>query len=193
MAWPAGRIALSVGRFTEQKNPVALINAFAAAVRADGNEDWTLVFVGEGPMEEAMREAASREGVSEHIVIRPPERDLLPIYNASSVVVLPSLFEGMSNVCLEAAACGRPVAVTRGAGADALIDAGGGWLLEDAPKTLAQGLASVFRSTSSERDDAGRLGQAFVEANNSVARTINTTMALYDRIGDSSAFPWHAG
>ncbi len=51
------------------------------------------------------------------------QKDLLPFYEKCSCFLYPSYYpEGMSNVCLEAAACGRPVIVADRAGCRETVD-----------------------------------------------------------------------
>ncbi|MEX2454648.1 MAG: glycosyltransferase, partial [Rhodospirillaceae bacterium] len=46
--WPDGHVALCIGRFTDQKNPLGLIRAFARISTGEAIANWKLAFVGEG-------------------------------------------------------------------------------------------------------------------------------------------------
>jgi glycosyltransferase involved in cell wall biosynthesis len=77
-----------------------LIRAFARVVR-DVSPPPQLLFVGEGPLEGALRDQAMREGIADHVSfagLRPDVRALLP---AMDVVAFSSPAEGLSIALLE--------------------------------------------------------------------------------------------
>ena len=100
----SGRVLLFVGRFANQKNLFFLLEAFAKARRA---EPMTLVLVGGGAQEEALRNAARSRGIADSVRFVPP-CDPAPYYAAADVFCLPSLYEGFPVVGVEAQAAGLP-------------------------------------------------------------------------------------
>ena len=100
----AGRVLLFVGRFANQKNLFFLLDAFAKARHA---EPMTLVLVGGGTQEEALRSAAGSLGIAESVRFVPP-CDPAPYYAAADLFCLPSLYEGFPVVGVEAQAAGLP-------------------------------------------------------------------------------------
>ena len=103
----AGYLVGSVGRFDPIKDYDVLVDAFAQLLSR--LPDAHLTFVGDGPDEAALRAKAIQLGVQDRVYWlgrRPNPEDFLP---ALDVFVLPSRSEGMSNVVLEAMACGLPV------------------------------------------------------------------------------------
>jgi glycosyltransferase involved in cell wall biosynthesis len=103
-----------VGRMTEEKGHSDLIKALAAL--PSGHAPVQLRMIGDGPLKmELQREAT--ESCAQHevdfigIVTNPA-----PYIAASDALVLPSRFEGMPNVVLEAMALGTPVIATRAGG-----------------------------------------------------------------------------
>jgi teichuronic acid biosynthesis glycosyltransferase TuaC len=82
---------------------------------------------------------------------------------ACSVFVLPSRYEGLGCVYLEAMACGKPVVACRGQGIEELIEHGkNGWLIsdwvhaDDALDELIKGLSTLLGSP----ELCSRLGMA---------------------------------
>jgi len=111
-------LALVVGRLARQKGQDL---AFAAweSVRAV-LPDASLAVVGDGPERAALARSAPA-GVTLH----GPTADPQDWYAAADVVLLPSRWEGMALVPLEAMACGRPVVGFDVAGvAESIGDAG---------------------------------------------------------------------
>ena len=100
-----GPVLLSVGNLIELKGHHIVIDAMQSLPSA------TLLIVGEGPMEAALRERAAAAGLQSRVrVLGPiPHRELPHYYNAVDLLVLASSREGMPNVVLEALACGTPV------------------------------------------------------------------------------------
>lgn len=99
---------LFVGRFHPLKGPQYLIRAFEA-IRNDF-PNLKLVLVGSGIMEQRLKKQASRRIVFTGQINNLEDKKSL-IEN-SIALVIPSVFEGMPMVALEALACGKPVVAT---------------------------------------------------------------------------------
>ena len=110
---------LFVGRFQEQKNLEFLLHQLVR--RRPGT--FELHLVGDGPLAPRLRALADRLGLSTAIIWHGWLRraDLLAIYQSADCLVNPSLYEGLSNVVLEAMACGLPVIASNVPGNDALV------------------------------------------------------------------------
>lgn len=97
-----------VGRFGPHKRHDLLIQAFEA-IRARGSPAHLLVIGGGGPEEERVRRLSqtSPEAAAIHLTgfTGHPES----LYPAMNLLAIPSVNEGLSNVALEAMACGIPV------------------------------------------------------------------------------------
>lgn len=106
--------------------------------------------VGEGP-DRARFEALARElGIARRVQFegRKSRAEVADAMRACSVFVLPSRYEGLGCVYLEAMACGKPVIACRGQGIDEIVQHGkNGWLIPvDGLDELAQGLSTLLRS-----------------------------------------------
>ncbi len=112
-ARPAGDAPtiLCVARFTPQKNHRTLISALARLRRRHPRV--RLALVGSGPEQAAIRARAARLGVSDAVDFLGNRADVPALMAAADVAVLPSNFEGLPLVVLEAMALGTPVVATR--------------------------------------------------------------------------------
>lgn len=118
-----------VARLTEGKGHSQL---FQAAKRIVVEHPDTLVFIiGEGPLRSSL-EAMTRElNIDRNVIVLGKRSDMASVYAALDIVALPSLFEGMPMVILEALAARRPVVATRvGAVPDVIRDGSTGLLVE---------------------------------------------------------------
>ncbi|MDE6302749.1 MAG: glycosyltransferase [Clostridia bacterium] len=95
-----------VGRFEFQKNIPFLIDAFA--LLAKSNENAHLVLVGGGSEEEAINKKIERYGLSERVHILRETQSVENYFAAFDLFVLPSRFEGLPLVAVEAQAMGIP-------------------------------------------------------------------------------------
>ncbi len=109
-----GPVALCVGRLCWQKGQDLLLAAWPRALAAV--PDARLVLVGDGPDRAALA-AAAPPGVR----FAGPAADPRPWYAAADVVVLPSRWEGMALVQLEAMASARCVVATDTGGAGEVL------------------------------------------------------------------------
>ncbi len=108
---------LFVGNLLPVKDPLFLVRAHASlsAFRtAAGLAPTRLRFIGEGPLEGAIRREAGTLGTLGEIEFlgRRNSREVALWMNASDVLCLSSVNEGFPNVLLEAMACGLPIVST---------------------------------------------------------------------------------
>ena len=102
-----GKFAVGhVGRFNLQKNHKRLLDIFAALLREKPNA--VLLLAGEGELEEPTRQKALALGVADKVRFLGVRSDIPQLCMAMDVFVLPSLFEGLPVVGVEAQASGLP-------------------------------------------------------------------------------------
>jgi glycosyltransferase involved in cell wall biosynthesis len=108
---PAGRRAVtSIGRLERQKGVVELIEHSRSWMKRFPSHD--LLVVGTGPLEAPLRALAEQSEIASRIHFAGWHADVPEILKASDLLVLPSRWEGMPNVILEAMAAGRAVVST---------------------------------------------------------------------------------
>lgn len=118
----------TVARLTEQKNPELLLDALAA-VRA-ALPGVRLVVAGDGPLRPALEQRAEELGIADRVAFLGHAEDVVSVYAALDVFVLPSRHEGFGVAFLEAMAMGVPVVGTRVVGSvDAVRDGDTGLLV----------------------------------------------------------------
>ena len=165
-----GRCLLFVGRFAPQKNLPFLLDAFALALR---RRPMTLLLLGAGDEEKALRARAAQPDLAGHVRFLP-QGDPAPWYAAADAFVLPSLYEGFPVVGLEAQAAGLPCLfsdkITRAAdvcGSAAFLPLGREiWaeaMAKDMPR-LTDGAARLRRAGYDIRQEAGRLCEVYERA-----------------------------
>ncbi len=95
-----------VGRFNLQKNHTRLLDIFASV--AGMVPEARLVLIGTGELEEATREKAGSLGLADRVLFPGQMPNVNEWYQAMDCFVLPSLFEGLPVVGVEAQAAGLP-------------------------------------------------------------------------------------
>lgn len=95
-----------VGRFTYQKNHEFLIDVFAALCRR--TSDTILLLIGDGPDRLDIKEKVKRYGLTNKVKFLGQRSDISALYQAMDVMVLPSRFEGLCIVAIEAQVAGLP-------------------------------------------------------------------------------------
>ncbi len=117
---PAQRRALVVvARLTHQKGIDELLQAAGPLLTALPHHD--LILVGHGPALPHLRQLATDLGVADRVHFAGWRADVPAILKASDLLLLPSRYEGMPNVVLEAMACRRPVVCTQAEGVCELL------------------------------------------------------------------------
>lgn len=121
---------VSVGRLSEQKGQLLLVEAVQRVVK--GGRDIELLLVGEGEMREEIERQIKDYGIEKNVILAGlASSDQIRDYIlASRAMVLPSFAEGLPMVLMEALALRRPVISTQIAAIPELVEHGvNGWLL----------------------------------------------------------------
>lgn len=95
-----------IGRFTAQKNHAFLIEVFAEVAKR--RDDAVLLLVGTGEAEASVRALVNERKVSDRVRFLGQRNDVYKLYQAFDAFVLPSLYEGLCLVGVEAQAAGLP-------------------------------------------------------------------------------------
>jgi len=162
----------------------------AAGKVAARREDARFLIVGDGDARADFESHAASAGLADRVIFTGFRLDVAAILAASTVAVLPSLSEGLSNSLLEAMAAGRPVVATRVGGNPEAVgegDGAGGLLV---PPGDAGALADAISALLSDRALRERLGEAArqrVLRLFSVPRMLRETEALYAGLVETRA------
>jgi len=104
-------VLLASGRLSSQKGFEYLLSAIPAIV-AGCERPVRVLLAGDGPLETRLRKQADSLGFADRVHLLGFRSDLPELLGACDVVVLPSLWEGLSIALLEAMALGKPVVAT---------------------------------------------------------------------------------
>jgi glycosyltransferase involved in cell wall biosynthesis len=142
-------VVLAAGRLHRQKDYPTLLQAFARLRRRKTSR---LVIIGEGPERARLASLAAQLGISEEVQLPGFQTNPFAYMARAGVFALSSAWEGLSNVLIEALACGCPVVSTDCPhGPAEVLDSGKyGTLVPVAdPAALAQALqATLDRKTA---------------------------------------------
>jgi len=117
-----------------------------------------LVVVGEGYLHDDLQAMVHRLGLQDRVLFTGFQMDVSEIIAAFDVAVLPSFFEGMGRVILEAMAMARPVVASRVGGIPDLVQDGrNGFLVQ--PGSVGE-LASAIKKLLLDKALAERMGWA---------------------------------
>lgn len=154
------RILLFIGRLHAQKAVDWLLTLAPGFLDRLPRHD--LVLAGDGPQRHELEHLAAQLGIAHRVRFLGYRDDVPDLLAAADLLVLPSRWEGMPNVVLEAMASGLPVVATRAAGVRELlgpladqqtIPFGDGQALTDAIVRIAEqpGLASELGQANRQR------------------------------------------
>lgn len=93
-----------IGRFVKQKNHSFLIDIFNEIHKK--NEQMVLVLVGQGPLEQEIKDKVKVLGLEECVKFLGQRDDVNELYQAIDIIAFPSLYEGLGMVLIEAQASG---------------------------------------------------------------------------------------
>lgn len=167
-----------VGRPRPVKGFHFLISAFVLLEKKVPSA--TLVFVGNGPDEVQLKRMAAESGVRQKIFFLDDRDDIPNVLPAFDLFVLPSLWEGMPIVILEAMAAGLPVLATQVGGVPELVVPDiTGILVEPAAPEAWVGVMETLLVDPDLRHRLGKQGRERVETHFGINDSVAKTEGLY--------------
>jgi glycosyltransferase involved in cell wall biosynthesis len=180
-----------ISKLWEGKGHATLIQAFRDIKREMAQAK--LVIVGEGYLQDELVALVDRLGLRDSVLFTGFQMDVFEIIATFDVAVLPSFFEGMGRVLLEAMAMEKPVVATRVGGIPDLVDDGVNGFLLSPGKTreLAQALLKVLRDKKLARK-LGKEGRKKTTERFSAESMVQSIDRIYRELLSSKGIPLHA-
>lgn len=170
-----------IARFVPEKRHKMLLEAFEIAGAM--NTSLSLVLAGSGGMcEDDVRRQVAVHPFADRIYWLGHRSDMADVYNSLDLMILPSLAEGMSNVCLEAMSCGVPVIVHQACGANELIKSGSNGIVAklDTSRSIADSILGILADPEELRNIAERARISIVH-DYPIAKTADKYAEIYQQ------------
>lgn len=165
-----------VGRLSPQKAPERLIEAFRriAAQRPDAE----LVVIGFGDLEDDVKLQIMEAHLSEriHLGSDVPGAEAMAAFDA---LIMPSRYEAMSYVMLEAAAAGVPMVLCAVGGASSVVEHGVNGLIVPNADDVTELAEAMLTVSSADRHHAMRAAAVARTDRFGLARMVRETEAVY--------------
>ena len=150
------KIIFSAGRLSEQKGFIYLIET--AKIAKEHSNDWVFLIAGKGKLKNHLNQKIKKYRLEDYVKLIGFYEDIFPLLIISNVFVLPSLFEGMPNVIMEAMSVGKAVIATDVNGTrELMIDGKTGFIIPPKdPDAIYEKLALLL----SDRTLCEKMGKA---------------------------------
>jgi len=113
-------LVLYVGRLSPEKNPLGLLDAWAA-IDSNVRSGVLLALVGDGPEQDRIKARIKELKIADSVYLAGKRSDVERWYQAADIYVISSNREGLSNSMIEAMASGLPVVSTRVSGSSVIL------------------------------------------------------------------------
>ena len=179
---PMDPMALFVGRMAAQKGPDILVEAIPSILAA--RSDAKFVLVGDGYMKDNLIRRVYELGVQGSVCFTGSMsgQDLVDLFKATDIVVIPSRNEPFGIVTLEAWASNKAVVVTKSGGPREFVwHDNDGYLVDTSSEGIAWGVNAAFSNFSHANymGERGRVKAAFQFSWDKIAQDTN---GVYDEL-----------
>jgi len=171
----------AIGRLAEQKGHTYLVTAAARIIKEFGPVNFVLV--GNGPLEEMLRQQVAALGIGEYFHFAGFQPNTIPYMEAMDVAVMPSLYEGFSLAMLEFMAMGKPMVTSDEPSFTEAMTDGESCLM--APKRDGKALGEAILKVLRNPELANQLSQNAlkrVRTDFGMPRLASDMMDLYDSL-----------
>ena len=169
----------SVGRLSNQKDPITMIEAFCIVIKRFPSAHLTLV--GDGELRDEILIKINQLQLNGRVHLTGNKNDPWKIYHSLDLFIMSSIYEGLGRSITEALSCGVPVVCTSVEGVPEIVrDNETGILVPPKdPGALATGIINSLN----DMDNAKRMaeeGRKFVNENFDVNKMVDDIDSLYD-------------
>lgn len=168
-----------VGRLHPQKGHKYLIEAAEKIVAETPNVKF--LFAGDGDLRFELERHIRSKNLEKNFIILGYRDDIPDVMRAFDIFALPSLYEGLPNVVLEAMACAKPVVATAVDGTvEAVVEGETGYLVAPTDtNALAKSLTGLLRDRELAKR-MGKNGRQRVEDFFSLTKQVQSFERLYE-------------
>lgn len=147
-----------VGRFSNQKNHDFLIDIFKSINQLDKKS--VLLLVGQGELYNKIQSKVKTLGLEKNVIFLGQRNDVEKILQGMDIFLLPSLYEGLPVIGVEAQASGLPCFMANTVTDEVDITDVQYFALDDNPKIIAKDIIKYYENFSREDtiEDIRRLG-----------------------------------
>ncbi len=171
-------VILAVARLDQQKGHRFLIDALGRLVHR-----WPrllALFIGDGPLESVLKAQRDATGLGRHLRFLGYRADVEKYLAIADLVVLPSLYEGLPLVAIEALGAARPMVATEVDGTpEIIIDGQTGLLVPPGDSAALAAAIERLLNDAALAASLGANGRSFVERYFDIRMQVERTAALY--------------
>ncbi len=176
-----------IGRLEAQKGHEYLLKAMPAILAEAPRA--VLLVAGDGSLQESLSLRTRALGIETHVRFLGFRKDVARVIDALDLVVMPSLYEGMPLIAIEAAAMGKPIVASRVDGTEeVVVDGETGILVPPAdPGKLAAAVVELLKDSPRTRRMGPRAREVALERFDlraQIAATSAFYQTEYQRVSD---------
>jgi len=173
-------IVLSVGNLIPIKGHAVLLRAFARV--ANSVPSCSLEIIGDGPERNDLQRLAVDLGIRDRVRFlgRESRQEVAAAMQRCALFALPSSYEGLGCVYLEAMACGKPVIGCNGQGIDEIIEDGkNGVLVSPGDEAELSDALKMLLNNEPLRERMGNAGYETVSSRHTIAHQAAQLAEIY--------------
>ncbi len=164
-----------IGRFAKQKNHNFLIDVYRKIVTQ--RRDTILLLIGDGPLFAEIKEKVKKLNLKDSVIFLGRRNNIHELLQAMDIFVLPSLFEGLPLVAVEAQASGLPIIMSDNITKEIGLTNYKYISLKETPKHWADEILSMDISS-----DRKRLNDIVIERGFDIRREAHKLEKLYEKM-----------
>lgn len=170
---------LMLGRLTKQKGQQIVIKALINL----REYDWRLEIVGSGEEEKNLKDLVNKNNLTEKIIFYPATKNVLEVLQRNDILLMPSLWEGLGIVAMEAMGTGLLVVASRVDGLKELIeDNKTGYLVEVGEiKSWTEKIKEIFEQPA-EMQKIIMAGKNYAQKNFSLLEMVKSYEKVYNEL-----------
>lgn len=176
-----GKIVLTASRLSYEKGIQFFVEA--AKIILEEKKDVRFLIAGEGPLRKTLEEFVKKCCIQDNVTFTGYIKDIQNLIAQSDIVVLPSLWEGLPNIVIEAMAMKKPVVATDVGGTNEIIrDGENGFLVPPGNSVKLAEKIMLLLLNENIAKEFGENAFTFVRKNYDISLMISSYESLYQSL-----------